>query len=76
MKAKRRQEIKKTIEGELFHEIEEMGNRKYAHIGFRDKDNKFGDMMASLVPEVGTKRKARLTIEVFYEEEDENGKNR
>ena len=53
-----------TIEGEFFHEIEEMGNKKYEHIGFRDKENKFGDMMASLVPEIGTTKKAKLVIEI------------
>ena len=56
--------LKRTIDGELFHEIEEMGNRKYEHIGFRDKDNRFGDIIASFVPDIGMKRKARLTIEI------------
>jgi len=57
--------IRKTIEGELFHEIEELGNKKYEHIGFRDKENKFGDIISSFVPEVGMKRKAKLTIEIL-----------
>ncbi|MCD6227169.1 hypothetical protein J7J90_01625 [Candidatus Micrarchaeota archaeon] len=59
---------KKTIEGELFHEIEEFGGKKYEHIGFRDKNNMFGDMMASFVPKVGMRRKARLTIEIIDDE--------
>ncbi len=56
--------MKKTLHGELFHEIEKMGDKNYAHIGFRDKENTFGNMMAELVPIVGTTRKAKLTIEV------------
>jgi len=76
MKTRKKHGIKKVIEGELFHEIEELGNKKYEHIGFRDKENMFGDMITSLVPETGMKRKARLTIEVFHKEEDEDGKDR
>ncbi len=34
---------RKIIEGEIFHEIEELGNKEYEHIGFMDKENKFGD---------------------------------
>lgn len=59
--------MKKEIEGEIFHEIEELGNKKYEHIGFRDKDNQFGKIMASFVPEVGMKKRAKLTIELFNE---------
>ena len=68
--------IKKSIEGELFHEIEELGNKKYEHIGFRDKENKFGDMIASLVPKVGMKRKAKLTIQTFDKIKEQNGKDK
>jgi hypothetical protein len=62
--------MKKSIEGEIFHEIEEFGNKKYEHIGFRDKENKFGEMLSEIVPEINTKKKARITIEV----DDKNGK--
>jgi hypothetical protein len=62
--------LKKTIDGELFHEIEDLGNRKYEHIGFRDDENRFGDIIGSLVPEVGMKRRARLTIEITDDEQD------
>ena len=55
----------RSITGELFHEIEEMGNKKYEHIGFRDKDNKFGELLAEAVPEIGMTRKARITIELI-----------
>ncbi|MHC1576223.1 MAG: hypothetical protein ACXQTE_02610 [Methanosarcinaceae archaeon] len=60
----------KTIVGELFHEIEIFGDKEYAHVGFRDKDNKFGDMIVSIVPEIGMKRKAKLTIELLNDIED------
>ena len=56
---------KKSIKGELFHEIEELSNKKYEHIGFRDKENKFGDMMAEFVPKIGSTRKAKITIELL-----------
>ena len=68
--------IKRSIEGELFHEIEDLGNKKYEHIGFIDKENKFGDMIASLVPKVGMKKEARLTIQIFDEKEGQNGKDK
>ena len=56
--------IRKTIEGELYHEVGKFGDDNYRHIGFRDMDNKFGDMMESIVPEVGMVRKARIIIEI------------
>lgn len=55
------------IEGEIFHELEEMGGETFAHIGFRDDDNRFGDLLAQFVPEVGMRRRARLTIELIGE---------
>lgn len=60
--------MQKMIEGEIFHEIEDFNGKNYAHIGFRDAENTFGDMLAALVPEVGMKRKARLTIEILENE--------
>ena len=57
--------MKKTIQGELYHEIEKLGNKKYRHVGFRDKANSFGDMMESIVPEVGMTKKVKLTIETI-----------
>ncbi len=63
--------MKKTIEGELFHEIEEYGDKKYAHIGFRDKENKFGKMIESMVPEIGMTKKATLEITIEGNEKDE-----
>jgi len=59
---------RKVIEGELFNEIEELGNKKYVHIGFRNKENNFGDIIEKIVPKVGMIKKAKLTIELLDEE--------
>ena len=56
---------KQSLIGEVYHEIEEFGNKKYAHIGFRDKENKFGDMLAGIVPEIGMTRKVKVTLELL-----------
>ena len=56
---------KQSLIGEVYHEIEEFGNKKYTHIGFRDKENKFGDMLAELVPEIGMTRKVKVTLELL-----------
>ncbi len=53
-----------TIEGELFHEIEEFGGKKYEHIGFRDPENRFGELLAQLVPEIGMHKRARIILEL------------
>ena len=63
---------KKSIDGELFHEIEQLGNKKYEHIGFRDKENKFGEMLNSLVPKVGMTKKVKLTIQIFDKKEEKD----
>ncbi len=57
--------IKKTLKGELYHQIEKLGNKNYTHIGFRDDDNEFGDALAFFVPEVGMTKKAKITIEIY-----------
>ncbi len=57
--------MKKTIEGHLFNRIEELGNKKYNHIGFEGDNQSFGDLMAFLVPQVGMIKKAKLTIEIL-----------
>ena len=56
--------MRQTIEGYLFNRIEKLGGKKYNHIGFEDDNRSFGDMLASLVPKIGDKKKARLTIEL------------
>lgn len=57
--------MKKTIEGYLFNRIEKLGNKEYNHIGFEDKNKSFGDLINSLVPKVGMKKKAKLIIELI-----------
>ena len=57
--------MKKTIKGYLFNRVEQLGDKKYNHIGFEDEEKTFGDMIASLVPKIGMKKKARLTIELL-----------
>ncbi len=57
--------MKKVLQGEIYHQVEKLGNQEYAHIGFRDPDNKFGEMLASFVPKVGMTKKAKLTIEIL-----------
>ena len=59
--------IKKTISGYLFNRIEEMGDKKYNHIGFEGEKQSFGDLLASIVPKIGMKKKVRLTIEILDE---------
>ncbi|RLC38659.1 hypothetical protein DRH27_01720 [Candidatus Falkowbacteria bacterium] len=57
--------MKKTIKGNLFNRIEKLGNKKYVHVGFEDKDKTFGNLLGSFVPEVGMKKKVKLTIEIL-----------
>ena len=57
--------MKKTITGKLFNRIEELGNKEYKHVGFEDEEKNFGDLIESLVPEIGMTKKAKLTIEIL-----------
>ena len=57
--------MKKTINGWLFNRIEKLGNKKYNHIGCEGENGSFGDFLASFVPKIGTRRKARFTIETL-----------
>ncbi len=64
--------MKKTIVGYLFNRIEKLGNKKYNHVGFEDRNKMFGDLIASLVPKVGMRKKARLTIELLNNNKNKN----
>ena len=57
--------MKKTINGWLFNRIEKLGNKKYNHIGCEGENGSFGDFLASFVQKIGTRRKARFTIETL-----------
>lgn len=55
--------MKKSISGNLVNRIETLGEKEYNHIGC---DNpKFGDFIASFVPELGDSRKVKITIETL-----------
>jgi len=57
--------MKKIIEGKLFNRVEKLGNKKYRHVGFEDDEKKFGDIIESIVPEVGTSKRVKLTLEIL-----------
>lgn len=57
--------MQKIMRGELYNRIEKFGDEKYQHVGFEDKEKKFGDLLKSFVPKVGMKRKVKLTIEIL-----------
>jgi hypothetical protein len=57
--------MRKRIIGYLFNRLEEMGKEKFNHIGFEGEKESFGEMMAAIVPEIGMRKKARLTIELL-----------
>ncbi len=59
---------KRSLVGEVYHQIERLGDKEYAHIGFRDPDGKFGDMLAELVPRPGMSKKAKITLEILEED--------
>lgn len=56
--------MKKTISGEIYNQLEKMGNQTYNHIGFRDENSLFPKMLEEIVPEIGMKRKVKITIEI------------
>jgi len=53
-----------SIEGEIFFEIEELGNKKYEHIGFRDSKNEFPKLLLDILKKPGTRKRAKVTIEI------------
>ena len=59
--------MKKSIEGKIYNRIEKFGDKEYKHVGFEDEDKKFGDMLESIVPEIGMTKKVRITLEVLKE---------
>ena len=65
--------MKKTINGWLFNRIEKLGNKEFNHIGCEGENGSFGNFLASFVPKIGTRRKARFTIETL-DNSEKNGK--
>ena len=50
---------RKCFEGEIFSEIVEINGEKYEHIGFRDREGKFGEFISE-----NRGRRARICVEV------------
>ncbi len=59
--------MKKSLEGYLYNKVEKFGEEKYVHVGFQDDKKQFEDLLASFVPEIGMKKRVRLTIETLDE---------
>ncbi len=66
--------MKKTINGWLFNRIEKLGGKEYNHVGCEGENASFGDFLASFVPKIGTRRKARFTIETLDNSKKKSGK--
>lgn len=63
--------MKKVIEGYLYNRIEKLGGRNFKHVGFEDDEGKFGEYLEEMVPIIGSKKKAKLTIEILEEDFDQ-----
>ncbi len=59
--------MEKTFEGYLFNRIEEIGNKKYNHVGCEGEDKIFGDFLSEFVPEIGMRRRVKFTIKSLEE---------
>ena len=55
--------MRKSISGYLFNKIEKLGDKDYNHIGCENP--KFGDFIASFVPNLNDRRKVKITIETI-----------
>ncbi len=56
---------KNCLDGEIYREIVEIEGKPYEHLGFRDYENKFGQMLEKLVG-----KKVRVCITVVEDEEE------
>jgi len=57
--------MKKSIVGYLFNRIENLGNKKYNHIGCEGEAKSFEDFLLSFVPKIGMRIKVQFTVETF-----------
>jgi len=57
--------MRETFEGYLFNRIEEIGNKKYNHVGCEGDNENFGNFLSQFVPEIGMRRKVKFTIKVL-----------
>lgn len=51
---------RKCIVGEIFSEVVDFNGEEYEHIGFRDPDGEFGNLLEKLLGE-----KVRICIEII-----------
>jgi len=61
--------MKRSIEGYVYNRIEKLGEKDYQHLGFEDDNKEFSKMLESFVPEIGMKRRVKIT----FEEIEDNG---
>ncbi len=57
--------MKREITGFIFNRIEEIGGKKFQHIGFSDEQGRFESLLLEFVPEIGQKKKAKITFELL-----------
>jgi len=55
-----------VLEGTVFNRIEKIGGKEVNHLGFDDDGTgEFEKMLLSLAPNVGDKKRVRLSIELL-----------
>lgn len=58
--------MKKFLKGTVFNRIETIGGKKVNHLGFDDGGTgEFEKMLLSLAPNIGDKKRVRLSIELL-----------
>ncbi len=57
--------MKRSIEGNVFHRIEEVNGEKIEHIGFEDDAGLFPKLLESIVPKIGMRKKVKISFELL-----------
>ena len=58
--------MKKFLDGTVYNRIETIGGKEVNHLGFDDGGNgEFERMLLSLAPNIGDRRRVRLSIELL-----------
>ncbi len=60
MDTEKKNNDKNCLEGEIYREVVELEGKPYEHLGFRDYENRFGEMLEKLVG-----KKVRVCIEIM-----------
>ena len=55
--------MEKTFEGLLFNRMEKLGGRTFNHVGCKGESEEFIDFLAQFVPDIGTQRRVKFTVE-------------